>query len=648
MDGKRIVTIAEKIEGLSALHARTHGSPQVRIAILDGPTDLSHPVFRSSRIKDFRGAISPRLGSSSAAAHGTAVASLIFGQPGTELQGIAPGCEGLLIPIFSYGENGRVIPCSQLELARAILLAVTAGAHLINISGGQLFVADAVDPLLEHAVDECRRLGVLIVAAAGNDGCNCSHLPSAFPWVLAVGATDARGIPIPESNWGEDYKNHGIVAPGKDLPAALPGGAIGSLTGTSAATPLVTGVAALLLSLQYAQSRFIDATIVRQALLDTARPCPEDGPNDCRQYLAGTLDAAAAWRYVKRHLEDTETKSLTSILSLEGSTMSTAAPLTAHQLSQPAPAGNGLQMADEITPSHAAITPSLCEACEHEAATKGDAKSPPSSQPVLPAKIYMLGTIGYDFASESRYYSLAQSSGIQDPARAAEFARYLKQNPHLAESVVWTVKLDDAPIYALRPTGAYAGSAYERLVEFLQAQEAGTIERVSISGLVPGALAHVRSGLALPILIPDVRGMYAWSTDALVSSVCGERPTDEAGQAKHDAKSRRVHQFLDRVYHELRGLGVTAQQRALNFAVTNAYQVEKVFERALADSMELYKIDVERSPVQRPGADCWDVKLIFFSPEKRLERANVEYRITVDVEDVVPATIGQIRTWSTY
>jgi cyanobactin maturation PatA/PatG family protease len=462
--------------------------------------------------------------------------------------------------------------------------------------------------------------------------------------VLAVGATDGQGVPIAKSNWGEGYKSHGIVAPGKNIPVALPNGEIGLFTGTSVAAPIVTGVAALLLSLQYSESLAIDPTIVRHALLNTARHCPDDGSVDCQHYLGGSLDAASAWRYVKHHIESGQRKSLSATSAFKGIIMSTPVPQPTDQLQQSASDIASFPIADDVPQSHAAIGPSRCEACEREAAAK---TPPPLSQPA-PTKIYMLGSVSYDFASESRYYSVAQSSGIQDPARIKDFLPYLKGNPHVAESVVWTIKMDDAAIYALHPSGAHAHFIYGRLIEFLQAQEDGKIQRVSVPGVALGSTARVRSGHALPILIPDIRGMYAWSTDALVTAVCGTQPMNESEQADYEKKRQRVYQFLERVYHELRGFGVTPQERALNFAVTNVYQVERVFENALSASMELYKIDVEKSPVQRPGADCWDVKLTFFAPEQRLERANVEYRITVDVGDVVPATIGPIRAWSTY
>ncbi|MCP4549327.1 MAG: peptidase S8, partial [bacterium] len=62
----------------------------------------------------------------------------------------------------------------------------------------------------------------------------------------------------------------------------------------------------------------------------------------------------------------------------------------------------------------------------------------------------------------------------------------------------------------------------------------------------------------------------------------------------------------------------------------------------------LDQIDVERSPICRPESDCWDVKLTFFNPTKRIEQARVVYRFTIDVSDVVPVTVGPVRHWHVY
>src|SRR5262249_34110908 len=106
-----------------------------------------------------------------------------------------------------------------------------------------------------------------------------------------------------------------------------------------------------------------------------------------------------------------------------------------------------------------------------------------------------------------------------------------------------------------------------------------------------------------------------------------------------------VHNFLDRVYFELRNLGQTPQERAINFAATDAFNIEKVYERAVKEDMDLDTIEVERSPVCRPESDCWGVKLMFFFPGRRVQTVRRAYRFTVDVSDVVPVTVGPVRSW---
>ena len=95
-------------------------------------------------------------------------------------------------------------------------------------------------------------------------------------------------------------------------------------------------------------------------------------------------------------------------------------------------------------------------------------------------------------------------------------------------------------------------------------------------------------------------------------------------------------------------MGVTSQERAINFAATNAFQIEKVYEEAIQHDLHLDGIEVEKSPICRPGSDCWDVKLTFFDPENRQARARRVYRFTIDVSDVIPVTVGAVRSFNLY
>lgn len=116
--------------------------------------------------------------------------------------------------------------------------------------------------------------------------------------------------------------------------------------------------------------------------------------------------------------------------------------------------------------------------------------------------------------------------------------------------------------------------------------------------------------------------------------------------AEEAALRRALGSFLNRVYYyDLRNLGQLAGDHALNFSVTNAFQAASTFADAIATGMELDSIELEKSPFCRLNSDCWDVKLKFFDPENS-HRAKKVFRFTIDVSDIIPVTLGQVRFWS--
>jgi len=146
------------------------------------------------------------------------------------------------------------------------------------------------------------------------------------------------------------------------------------------------------------------------------------------------------------------------------------------------------------------------------------------------------------------------------------------------------------------------------------------------------------NGMTVPVVYPDLRGMYKWRSQDLIEAtraVAGERgDSDEA-----------LLNFLNRVYYELRNLGVAPQDRAMNFAATNAYQARQAFVDAAARSYVLDSIRVVKSPICRPDSDCWDVELVMFDDDDE-RHPNRVYRYTVDVAEVVPVTVGAVRSWA--
>ncbi|MGH2413923.1 MAG: S8 family serine peptidase, partial [Microcystaceae cyanobacterium] len=187
------MSIVKEIPGLQQLWQKTQGDSQICVAVLDGLVDQTHPCFEGAALRRLptliEGEAYPQ---GKMSKHGTHVASVIFGQHNSPVSGIAPGCQGLILPVFPDNKS----KASQLDLARAIEQAVSAGAHIINISGGQLTDIGEAEDWLERAVNLCQEKNVLIVAAAGNDGCECLHVPAALPTVLAVGAMSNQEYPL--------------------------------------------------------------------------------------------------------------------------------------------------------------------------------------------------------------------------------------------------------------------------------------------------------------------------------------------------------------------------------------------------------------------------------------------------------------------
>ena len=239
-------------------------------------------------------------------------------------------------------------------------------------------------------------------------------------------------------------------------------------------------------------------------------------------------------------------------------------------------------------------------------------------------------------------------SGIQpSPYDTNQFLVYLEQNPWDAASVIWTLSLDATPIYAILPLGSFAADAYQKLRQFLRERLVEGVERVSIPGVIVGQV-RLLNGQNVPAVQPEIRGMFSWTTGALVEAVVGKplaATASEQEKSAHAEKSRKVDNFLDRVYFELRNLGLTPQDRAINYAATNAFNIERIYESAVKEDMDLDDIEVERSAICRPDSDCWDVKLLFFFPDRQVQTVRKAYRFTVDVSDVVPVTVGPVRSW---
>ena len=169
---------------------------------------------------------------------------------GSAAPAICPDCTLLVRPIFaeSAAGNGDMPRATPAELAAAIAETVDAGARVINLSAALLQPSGNGERELEQALDYAARRGVLVVAAAGNQGSVGSSAITRHPWVIPVVACDLRGRPTAESNLGGSIGRWGLAASGEHLVSLGSEGKPQTYAGTSAAAPFVTGAIALLWS----------------------------------------------------------------------------------------------------------------------------------------------------------------------------------------------------------------------------------------------------------------------------------------------------------------------------------------------------------------------------------------------------------------
>jgi hypothetical protein len=635
------------IPGISKLWRESLGDPAIRIAILDGPVDLRHPSLDGAQLESVPSLVSSVCDDGAACRHGTHITSLIFGQHHGPVKGLAPRCSGVIIPIFESDEDGPYFrPCSQLDLARAITQAVEFGAQIINISGGQFTPSGSAYPLLADTIRACAARGVLIVSATGNESCECLHVPAALSSVLAVGAMNAGGEPLEFSNWGGPYQIQGILAPGENVLGAEPGGRTARRSGTSYATAIVSGVAALILSALRKRGMKFDPYRVRSALLESALGCDFRAIQDCRRLLAGRLNIAGAMSILCEG---------NVIMSEITETQAVEPPSDRPEPQESSPV---IPAPPEQSPAEVGISPS-----EVQPSDCGCQKCAAGAAPQL---VFALGELGYDFSSEARMDSFVQR--LKRPERKLAYDRNAivgHLNDHLtdASSLEWTLSIHGTVIYSIRPTGPFAADTYRELKNALAKQEEYRLEdgeevgRISVPGVIAGT-TRLLSGQVVPVIIPELHGMFQWTTAELIKVLLKDKPelakdATEAVKKKREEEDQKDKQlylnFLNRVYYELRNLGVSSHDRAINFAGTNVHEMKAICKdvRDSKERMELDHIQAQPSAICRPGSDCWDILVSFFYPDRHVQAVRKVYRYTVDVSDVVPVTVGRMRHWYT-
>ncbi len=214
--------------------------------------------------------------------HGTHVAGTIAAYDNNEgVVGVYPGVNMHIVKIFN--DNGQWTYAS--DLIDAISQCQDAGSNVVNMSlgGGSASITE------RNAMQSFTDAGMLLVAAAGNDGNSAKSYPASYDAVMSVAAVDSNENRASYSQYNDQVE---IAAPGSAVQSTYPTNTYAALSGTSMATPHVAGGAALV------WSYFPQCTNneIRSALNATAEDKGSAGRDNF--YGHGLMQLADAYNYL--------------------------------------------------------------------------------------------------------------------------------------------------------------------------------------------------------------------------------------------------------------------------------------------------------------------------------------------------------------
>jgi len=213
-----------------------NGGSEILVAVLDTGIDQDHEDLDGKVVVEANFTDSPTPGDTYG--HGTHIAGIIAacGNNGVGIVGVAP--ESQLMNVKVADDTGG---CQASTVAKGIIWAVDNGASVINVS----IEFKEPSPELEDAVNYAWSRGVVVIAAAGNEGSESPVYPACYENCIAVAAIRQDDTLAPLSNYGDWID---VAAPGFNIYSTLPDNSYGYKSGTSFASAYVSGLAALLFS----------------------------------------------------------------------------------------------------------------------------------------------------------------------------------------------------------------------------------------------------------------------------------------------------------------------------------------------------------------------------------------------------------------
>ncbi|MEH7112453.1 S8 family serine peptidase [Neobacillus niacini] len=241
----------------------TSGGSGIKVAVLDTGANTTHTDLtnRVEQCKDFTQAKTPLIDGSCSDGngHGTHVAGTVLadgGSNGQGIYGVAPEANLWAYKVLNNRGSGYSDDIASAIRTAADEAARTSSKVIISMSLG----SSAKDSLISSAVDYAYSKGVLIIAAAGNSGpsSNTIGYPGALVNAVAVAALEdiqqngtyrvadfsSRGNPATDEDYVIQERDVEVSAPGRAIESTWHDGSYNTISGTSMATPHVSGLAA--------------------------------------------------------------------------------------------------------------------------------------------------------------------------------------------------------------------------------------------------------------------------------------------------------------------------------------------------------------------------------------------------------------------
>jgi subtilisin family serine protease len=225
-----------KISGPQGWNVST-GSTGVPIAVIDSGVDPSHPDL-SSKILPGYNFLKENTDTHDVHGHGTMVAGSAAALSNNVIGVASVAWENPVMPLVVVNRSGWA---TYYNMSRAIIYAVDNGIRVMNLS----LAGSSSSTTLQDAVDYAWNTGAVILAAAGNSSTDTPYYPAACDNVVAVSATNSGDFLAGFSNYGNWIT---VSAPGDDILTTTKGGGYAFKDGTSFASPLTAGLAALVMS----------------------------------------------------------------------------------------------------------------------------------------------------------------------------------------------------------------------------------------------------------------------------------------------------------------------------------------------------------------------------------------------------------------